>query len=366
MKPAFTEHLLVVDDEAPHLRALCDTLGAQGFAVTGFTSPLAALESLREGREFALLLTDLMMPGMDGIALLHAAREIDPRIVGVMMTGHGTVSTAVSAMKEGALDYVEKPFKLSVLVPVLSRALDVRRLRVENEALQQRLRERTLELESANRELESFAYSVSHDLRAPLRTIDGFAGLLVESLGADASAEVIEYAKMVRGGVERMNTLIGDLMRLSRTTQTELRRERVDLSAVASEIAPEREAEWRIEPDLVVEADLGLMRVVFENLLSNAWKYTGKVARARIDVARETIAEGEAVFLVRDNGAGFDMAAAENLFRPFRRLHSERDFPGTGIGLATVDRIIRRHGGRIWPDAAPGQGATFRFTLPSG
>jgi signal transduction histidine kinase len=214
---------------------------------------------------------------------------------------------------------------------------------------------------------------VSHDLRAPLRTIDGFAGLLVESLGADASAEVIEYAKMVRGGVERMNTLIGDLMRLSRTTQTELRRERVDLSAVASEIAarlqstaPEREAEWRIEPDLVVEADLGLMRVVFENLLSNAWKYTGKVARARIDVARETIAEGEAVFLVRDNGAGFDMAAAENLFRPFRRLHSERDFPGTGIGLATVDRIIRRHGGRIWPDAAPGQGATFRFTLPSG
>lgn len=373
MKPPFSEHLLVVDDEGPHLRALCDTLGAQGFAVTGFTSPLAALESLREGREYALLLTDLMMPGMDGIALLHAAREIDPRIVGVMMTGHGTVSTAVSAMKEGALDYVEKPFKLSVLVPVLARALDARRLRVENEALQQRLRERTLELESANRELESFAYSVSHDLRAPLRTIDGFAGLLLESLGSEASAEVVEYAETVRGGVARMNTLIGDLLRLSRTTQTELRRERVDLSSVAHEIAarlhataPERAAEWLIEPDLVADADIGLMRVVFENLFSNAWKYTGKVARARIEFARETNPEGETVFLVRDNGAGFDMGAAANLFRPFRRLHSDRDFPGTGIGLATVDRIIRRHGGRIWADAVPGKGATFRFTLPSG
>ena len=298
MNPPVSEALLVVDDEAPHLRALCDTLGAQGFSVTGCTSPLAALEALRGGREFALLLTDLMMPGMDGIALLHAAREIDPRIVGVMMTGHGTVSTAVAAMKEGALDYVEKPFKLSVLVPVLARALDSRRLRVENEALQQRLRDRTLELEAANRELESFAFSVSHDLRAPLRRIEGFVELLLESLGQEASEEALEYAGLVRNGVERMNTLIADLLRLSRTTQVELRRERVDLSAGAKEVAarlhgtaPERAVEWRIESDLAVDADAGLMRVVLENLLSNAWKYTGKVERARIEFGREVAAQ---------------------------------------------------------------------------
>jgi len=375
MNPPVSEALLVVDDEAPHLRALCDTLGAQGFSVTGCTSPLAALEALRGGREFALLLTDLMMPGMDGIALLHAAREIDPRIVGVMMTGHGTVSTAVAAMKEGALDYVEKPFKLSVLVPVLARALDSRRLRVENEALQQRLRDRTLELEAANRELESFAFSVSHDLRAPLRRIEGFVALLLESLGPDASAEALEYAGLVRNGVERMNTLIADLLRLSRTTQVELRRERVDLSAGAKEVAarlhgsaPERTVEWRIEPDLAVDADAGLMRVVLENLLSNAWKYTGKVERARIEFGREAPAQAREaeVFFVRDNGAGFDMRSADRLFSPFRRLHAERDFPGTGVGLATVERIVRRHGGRIWAEAEPGKGATFRFTLSQG
>ena len=373
MKPPFTEHLLVVDDEAPHLRALCDTLGAQGFVVAGFTSPLAALESLREGREYALLLTDLMMPGMDGIALLHAARETDPRIVGVMMTGHGTVSTAVSAMKEGALDYIQKPFKLSELIPVLARGLGVRRLRMENEALQQSLRDRTLELEAANRELESFAFSVSHDLRAPLRTIDGFTGLLVETLGAQATEEALGYATTVKDSVARLNALIDDLLRLARTTQTELNRRRVDMSALAREVAESlqagaaeagRNVEWRIAPDLFAEADPGLMRVVLDNLLSNALKYSGRVARAEIEFGREPQTEGPAAFFVRDNGAGFDMRAAGRLFSPFRRLHAEKDFPGTGVGLATVERIVRRHGGRIWAEAAVGEGATFRFTLP--
>ena len=372
MSEQFSEHLLVVDDEAPHLRALCDTLGAHGFVVTGCTSASAALDALRTRRDFALLLTDLMMPEMDGIALLHAARQIDPLIVGVMMTGHGTISTAVSAMQEGALDYIQKPFKLSALIPVLARALGVRRLRVENEALQQRLRERSLELEAANRELESFAFSVSHDLRAPLRTIDGFTGLLVESLGPQASAEALEYAATVKGGVARMNNLIDDLLRLARTSQTELCRERVDLSACAREIAeqlqgtaPGRAAEWVIAPDLFADADPGLVRVLLENLLSNAWKYSGKVARARIELGLEPRAEGAPAFFVRDNGAGFDMRSASRLFSPFRRLHSEREFPGTGVGLATVERIVRRHGGRIWAEAEPGRGATFRFTLPS-
>jgi Bacteriophytochrome (light-regulated signal transduction histidine kinase) len=365
------EHLLVVDDEEPHLRALCDTLGAHGFSVTGHTSPTEALKTLRERRGFALVLTDLMMPEMNGIALLHAAREIDPHVVGVMMTGHATVATAVSAMKEGALDYIQKPFKLSALIPVISRALDIRRLRLENEALQKRLRDRTRELEAANAELESFSYSVSHDLRAPLRTIDGYVFLLLESLGVEVPEEARQHADKVRQGVARMNELIEDLLRLARTSQRELHRERIDLSELARKVAaqlqasaPARAVEWRIAPGLFADADPGLARVVLENLLSNAWKYTGKVPTACIEMGSEQGGDGEPVFFVRDNGAGFDMRRAEQLFTPFRRLHSEQEFPGTGVGLATVQRIIRRHGGRIWGEAEPGRGATFRFTFP--
>lgn len=365
------EHLLVVDDEEPHLRALCDTLGAQGFSVSGHTSPADALKALRERRDFALILTDLMMPEMNGIALLHAAREIDPHVVGVLMTGHATVATAVSAMKEGALDYIQKPFKLSALVPLIRRALDIRRLRLENEALQKRLRDRTRELEAANDELESFSYSVSHDLRSPLRTIDGYVFLLLESLGADISDEAKEHADKVKQGVVRMNELIDDLLRLARTSQRELHREPIDLAEIARSVAgqlqatdPARAVEWSIAPELVADADPGLARVVLENLLSNAWKYTGKVATARVEVGSEPGEKSDPVFFVRDNGAGFDMRRAEQLFIPFRRLHSERDFPGTGVGLATVQRIIRRHGGRIWAEAESGRGATFRFTFP--
>lgn len=364
-------HLLVVDDEAPHLKALCDTLTAQGYAVTGFTSAREALAAMND-RSFDLVLTDLMMPEMDGIALLRAAQEIDPRIVGVVMTGHGTIDTAVTAMKQGALDYILKPFKLSTLIPVLARALAVRRLRVENEMLQQHLRIRTRELEVANKELETFSYSVSHDLRAPLRAIDGFTQLLVENLGDRLDEESRGFALHVRAGVARMQTLIEDLLRLARTTRTEVHRMPVDLSALALEVSQKLQAldasrtvDWIIAPNLVAGADPGLVRVVMENLLSNAWKYTAKTPCARIEFGVEIQPDETPAYYVRDNGAGFDMKQAHRLFGPFQRLHSESEFPGTGVGLATVQRIIHKHGGRIWPQAVPGQGATFHFTLPS-
>ena len=370
MNSSAQARLLVVDDEAPHLKALCDTLTSQGYTVTGFTSAREALATLHN-RSFDLVLTDLMMPEMDGITLLRSAQEIDPRIVGVVMTGHGTIDTAVAAMKQGALDYILKPFKLSTLIPVLARALAVRRLRIENETLQQHLRIRTRELEAANKELETFSYSVSHDLRAPLRAIDGFTQLLIEKLGDRLDDESRGFAVHVRSGVARMQALIEDLLRLARTTRAEVHRMPVDLSLLAEETAkklqaadPGRTADWIIAPNLATTADPGLLRVVMENLLSNAWKYTSKTPHARIEFGVEVQPDGTPAYYVRDNGAGFDMDQSHRLFGPFQRLHTEREFPGTGVGLATVQRIINKHGGRIWPEAAPGRGATFRFTLP--
>ncbi len=363
-------HLLIVDDEAPHLKALCDTLTDQGYLTSGFTSARAALAALQE-RPFDLLLTDLMMPEMDGISVLRAAQEIDPRVVGIVMTGHGAIDTAVAAMKQGALDYILKPFKLSTLVPVLARALAVRRLREENEALQRSLSARTRELEVANRELETFSYSVSHDLRAPLRAVSGFMEMLLEDFGANLDARGQDYVRHVRAGLERMNMLIEDLLRLARTSSAELHRTPLDLSEMAREVAGKfqasaggREADWLIAPGLAAEGDAGLVRVVLENLFSNAWKYSARTARARIEFGAEPQPDGVPAFYVRDNGAGFDMKYVDRLFGPFQRLHAEKDFPGTGIGLATVQRIIRKHGGRIWAEAAVNQGATFRFTLP--
>jgi hypothetical protein len=232
--------------------------------------------------------------------------------------------------------------------------------------LEQRVRDRTAQLEAANAELETFSYSVSHDLRAPLRHIDGFSGLLLERADAldDAGRD---YLQRIRRATGRMNQLIEDLLKLSRITRTEVGKETTDLTRMAREIAadlqagaPDRHVEFAIEADLRANGDPHLLRVAMENLLSNAWKYTARKPQARIEVGRE----GEDVYYVRDDGAGFDMAYAGKLFGPFQRLHAESEFAGTGIGLATVARIVRKHGGRIWADAAVGQGATFFFTFP--
>ncbi len=368
--PVTLETLLVVDDEAPHLKALCETLSAQGYEATGFTSALEALAALK-GRSFDLLLTDLMMPEMDGISLLRSAQEIDPRIVGVVMTGHGTIDTAVAAMKQGALDYILKPFKLSTLIPVLARALAVRRLRLENEALQRHLAIRTRELEIANKELETFSYSVSHDLSAPLRAIDGFTQIMAQNLGDRLDPESRECAAHVKTAVARMQALIADLLRLARTTRTEVHRMPVDLSQLARDISEKlkssdrtREIDWVIAENVIAEGDHGLLRAAMENLLSNAWKYTSRTPQARIEFGMETQPDGTPAYYVRDNGVGFDMKQSHRLFGAFQRLHSESDFPGNGVGLATVQRIIHKHGGRIWAESTPGQGAVFRFTLP--
>jgi len=238
-----------------------------------------------------------------------------------------------------------------------------------NEELEERVRERTVQLEATNKELEAFSYSVSHDLRAPLRGIDGWSQALIEDYGSNLDPTALGYLSRVRSETQRMGLLIDDLLQLSRLSRTEMRREDIDLSAMARRIAarlreenPQRRIEFTIQDGLCVPGDTRLLEVAFTNLLSNAVKFTGPRPIAHIEVGA-TEAEGGRVFFVRDNGVGFDMAYASALFGAFQRLHKMSQFPGTGIGLATVQRVVRRHGGRVWAQSEPDAGATFYFTI---
>jgi PAS domain S-box-containing protein len=286
---------------------------------------------------------------------------------------------------------------ISMATDVTERRAAEREVRQLNAELEQRVRDRTAELEVANKELESFAYSVSHDLRAPLRGIDGWSQALVEDYRDKLDAQGREYLAQVCSEAQRMGQLIDDMLELSRVTRAGMRREPVDLSALARgslahlrQQDGQRQVETIVAPGLTATGDPQLLRLVLENLLGNAWKFTGKRREARIefgtaaaeatkpagpgaetrDQKSETdqslLTSAATVFFVRDNGAGFDMAHARKLFAPFQRLHRLSEFPGTGVGLATVQRIIHRHGGRVWAQAEREKGATFYFSLPVG
>ena len=252
---------------------------------------------------------------------------------------------------------------------LLGEIAERERVQAEKTQLNEELGESVLHLEAANKELEAFSYSVSHDLRAPLRAIDGFSLALAEDHGDAVGPEGREHLDRIRGAVKRMNALVEGLLLLSRLTRAPLERADVDLAPIARHIledlrsrAPERQAEIRIPAELRTRGDAHLLTVLLENLLGNAWKFTSKKERCRIELGVR-LAEGAPVYFVRDDGAGFDPALAYRLFGAFQRLHAARDFEGTGIGLATVQRIVRRHGGRIWAEAEEGRGATFYFTL---
>jgi signal transduction histidine kinase len=239
------------------------------------------------------------------------------------------------------------------------------RIKILNAALIQR----AAELEAVNRELESFSYSVSHDLRAPLRSMDGFSQAVLEDYGGKLDAQGTEYLRNIRSAAQQMSSLIEDLLDLSRITRKEMYLELVDLSGLASEVAaelkktqPERRVDFTIAPGLTGTGDRALLKLVFDNLMGNAFKFSGKKPQAKIEFG-STRMKGETVYFVRDNGTGFDMAYADKLFKPFQRLHSVKEFPGTGIGLASVQRIINRLGGRVWAEGEAGKGATFYFSL---
>ena len=243
-------------------------------------------------------------------------------------------------------------------------------LRRHRDHLEELVEERTEALATVNRELETFSYSVSHDLRAPLRAIDGFSQVLLEEFRGKLDARGQEYLSRVRNASLRMSQLIDDLLMLSRVTRNDMHRQSVDLSAIAATViedlrssSPERSVKVNIEPDLTAQADARLIRIVLENLLGNAWKFTGGSKRAEISFYQEPASQGGA-FVVEDNGVGFDMAYVDRMFSAFQRLHTESEFEGTGIGLATVQRIVHRHGGRVYARGEPGKGAQIFFTLP--
>jgi light-regulated signal transduction histidine kinase (bacteriophytochrome) len=238
-----------------------------------------------------------------------------------------------------------------------------------NLELEQRVAERTRELRSANAELESFASSVSHDLRAPVRAVAGFSEVVLSEYGGLIDDRGRDYLARMRAAAQRMGSMIDVLLALSRVSREQLRRVQVDASELVREIVgelreaePGRPVETVVADDLVVFADRALLRIVFENLLSNAWKFTATTEPARIEVG-SALEGGEQAFFVRDNGVGFEMDYVDQLFRPFQRLHRVDEFPGAGIGLATVARIVSRHGGRVWASGKPGHGACFSFTL---
>ncbi len=252
---------------------------------------------------------------------------------------------------------------------VIRDVTERKQIEADVQKLNEDLKQRAAQLEAANKELEAFSYSVSHDLRAPLRSIDGFSHVVLEDYGEQLPAEARGYLGRVRAAAQRMATLIDDLLNLSRVTRTAVQPRFINLSKMAEEIVqslqesqPDRQVTFSIMPDLMVEADPHLMHIVLENLLSNAWKFTSKQEQTVVEFGQKNHVK-ERTFYVRDNGAGFDMAYADKLFGVFQRLHSISDFPGTGVGLATVHRIISIHGGHIWAESSEGKGATFYFTL---
>lgn len=397
MQQAEKVNILLVDDQPEGLLALEAILDGLGQNLVKARSGREALRHIL-GQEFAVVLLDVQMPEMDGYETAAFIRERPssrhtPLIF--LTASHKADVQMIRGYAVGAVDYLFKPLdadvlrsKVSVFVELAKKSALIQKqtgelIQKETEARQlaearaqllAELEQKNRDLEAVNKELEAFSYSVSHDLRAPLRSIDGFSQALLEDCADRLDEDGRRYLGHVREATQEMGGLIDGLLGLARVTRSELRRERVDLSQLARDIARRlesrggesgRQVDFVVEDKLSTEGDPRLLRTVLENLLENAWKFTSQRPQARVELGLADHG-GRPAFFVRDDGAGFDMAYAGKLFGAFQRLHTASEFEGYGIGLATVQRIVRRHGGRIWAEGQVGAGATFYFTLGEG
>jgi signal transduction histidine kinase len=367
--------ILIVDDDPTKRFALRSILEPVGENVAEATSGADALRQLLRG-DFAVILLDVRMPVMDGFETAQLIRQ-RPRSELTPIIFVTALDQAETDMERGydlgAVDFVFAPVvpailraKVSVFVELYRAQQELRRYRLQLEELVQ---ERTTALTAINRELEAFSYSVSHDLRAPLVAFDGLSKTLLEDYGGQLDKRAKEYIERMRQASQRMTSVFDGLQTLFRLTGGEIRREQLDISSIAGQAVdeirsenPERHVEVDIAPGITAVGDQRLVRILLTNLINNAWKFTGESSAPKVWVGQETV-EGARRIFVRDNGVGFDMISAHRLFGAFQRLHSQSEFPGAGIGLATARRIVNRHGGRIWAEGAVSDGATFYFTL---
>jgi signal transduction histidine kinase len=367
--------ILLVDDDATKRFALKSILNPLGQTIVEAASGPDALRQLLR-QDFAVILLDVRMPGMDGFEAAQLIRqrprsELTPII---FVTALDRAETDMGRGYDlGAVDFVFAPVvpaimraKVTVFVELYKAQQELRRYRTQLERLVQ---ERTTALTAINRELEAFSYSVSHDLRAPLLAFNGLNQSLLEDYGDSLDPRAKDYLQRMRRASERMTSVFDGLQMLFRLTSGEIHREQCDLSAMATEIVeemrgadPKRKVRVEIAEGMNASADPRLARILLTNLISNAWKFSAHEPDARIEVGTEVV-DGDTRMFVRDNGVGFDMIYAHKLFGAFQRLHSQSDFAGAGIGLATVRRIVNRHGGRAWAEGAVGEGATFYFVF---
>jgi len=392
------KRILAVDDDADYRDTISELLRTRGYDVVRAGSGEEAIELLAVQSADCILL-DRTMAGMGGV---ETCRRIKATSFGrdtplIMLTASDHRDAVLECLAAGADDFLSKSGGFEVLSARVQA--QIRRKQVEDEsrkvreqllrsevdaaearaakalaetraAMAEELARTNAELAQANRELEAFSYSVSHDLRAPLRTISAFSYAIIEDLGPGIDDKARDHIRRVLAATSRMSDLIDALLELARISRTPIGRHPVDLSHLATMVGdelarrePTRGVGLDVTPGMVVDADGRLMRVLLDNLLGNAWKFTLNHERARIGVGREQ-RDGEAVYFVRDNGAGFDMSQVDRLFTPFQRLHSDAVYKGTGIGLATVRRIVERHGGKIWAEGSIGSGAKISFTVP--